>query len=128
MAKMVEAIPEFEGIGFSGAPSTSAGIYKVGSGEHYAGGGFHVYFAVQGVLLADLQRFLQVRLWNAGMGYISFARNGALLERTVIDLSVLSPERLIYEARPVLSNGLKQKERQWTHVKGKVFKGGSDAQ
>ncbi len=128
MAKLVEAIPEFEGIGYSGAPSTSAGIYKEGSDESYPGGGFHVYFVVQGVSLADLQCFLKVRLWNAGMGFISFARNGAMLERTIIDLSVLSPERLIYESRPVLGEGLKQKERQWTHVKGKAFKGSSDAQ
>lgn len=128
MAKLVEAIPELEGVGYSGAPSTSAGIYEEGSEVGYPGGGFHVYFAVQGISLSDLQRFLRVRLWNAGMGYISFASNGAMLERTLIDLSVLSPERLIYEARPVLGIGLKQEDRVWTHAKGKAFKGGSDAQ
>ena len=124
MDLMVKAMPELEGIGFSAIGSSSNGIYNNDSGAPYeGGGGLHAYIAIKGVDMEQLQQLLKVRLWNAGFGYISFARNGAMLERTIIDLSVLSPERLIYEARPVLGEGVGQKERVWTHKAGEVFTG-----
>ena len=65
-----------------------------------------MYIPMRGGTLESLRRWLRVKLWNAGFGYIGFARNGALLERTIVDLSVLSRERLIYAGPPVLRGGL----------------------
>ena len=67
-----------------------------------------------------------VHLWINGLGYIAFARNGAMLERTVIDPTVLSPERLIYEANPVLGEGLTRRARQWQHRDGIPLSGDFD--
>lgn len=129
MAKMVKAVPELAGIGYSATGSSSNGIYKSKTKEPYAGGGgMHIYVVIKDISLEEFKQFLKVRLWKAGLGYISFARNGAMLERTLIDLSVLSPERLIFEASPVLGEGISQKGRVWTHVDGEVFSGGSHAQ
>ena len=125
VAKLVQAMPELEGVGYSAVGSSSNGIFDEKTSEPYrGGGGMHIYIAVQGVDVDVLQQFLKVRLWNDGFGYISFARNGAMLERTIVDLSVLSPERLIYEAGPVLGAGVGQKPREWVHVEGSIFTGG----
>lgn len=122
MTKLINAIPELEGVGYSAAGSSSNGIFDESTGEPYqGGGGMHIYIAVKGIDLDQLQRTLPVKLWNAGLGYISFARNGAMLERTLFDLSVLSPERLIFEAKPQLSEGIAQKERVWTHMEGNAL-------
>ncbi len=111
MTKLFSAVPELAGVGYSAIGSSSNGIEDEKTGAPYSGGGgMHIYITVKGVELDQLQQYLKVRLWNAGMGFISFARNGAMLKRTLIDLSVLSPERLIYEAKPVLGEGVGQKE------------------
>ena len=78
-----------------------SGITVTATNKLYkGGGGLHVYISASDVDLLGLQRYLVVHLWIAGLGYIALARNGAMLERCIIDLSVLSPERLIYEAEP----------------------------
>ncbi len=124
MTKAIEACPELAGIAYSACGSASSGVFKKDTGEAYAsGGGMHIYLAIKNVDLEQLRRFLEARLWNAGFGYIAFAKNGAMLVRTVIDTSVLSPERLIYESRPVLGEGIGQKERTWRHHPGKTLKG-----
>ena len=124
MAKLVRAMPELEGVGYSGASSSSNGIIDEKTGSPYhGGGGMHIYIAAEDIELNQLQQYIEVKLWNAGMGFISFARNGAMLKRTLFDMSVLSPERLIYEARPILGEGVGQNLRVWTHVEGKVFTG-----
>ena len=103
MAKVVTACPELEGVGYSACGSASWGIYKKGTSEaHTDGGGMHIYIAIENVDLEQFRRFLEARLWLAECGYVAFARNGAMLVRTLVDTSVLSPERLIFEARPVL--------------------------
>ena len=122
MEKLVSAVPELAGVGYSAIGSSSNGIFDDKTGAPYSGGGgIHIYIAVEDIELDQLQQLLKVRLWNASMGFISFARNGAMLERTLFDMSVLSPERLIYEAKPVLDEGIGQRMRVWTHVEGRVF-------
>jgi len=95
MSKLQDVIPEFKIVAYSGCGSCSSDIFNTDTGAAYPGGGIHVYVAVNGIDLEVLRRFLEVKLWHAGLGYIAFARNGAMLERCIIDLTVLSPERLI---------------------------------
>ncbi|RDH82470.1 MAG: hypothetical protein DIZ80_09265 [endosymbiont of Galathealinum brachiosum] len=122
MKKLVTAIPEFEGMGYSAVGSSSNGIIdEITAAPFQSNGGMHIYIALKSIDLDQLKQFIKVRLWNSGLGYISYARNGAMLERTLLDLSVLSPERMIYEAKPVLGEGISQKPRIWNHKEGKAF-------
>lgn len=122
MDKLIKAIPEFNGIAYTSVGSSSNGIFDEKTEAPYSGGGgIHIYIAVKGIELDLLRQLMKVKLWNADLGYLSYARHGAMLERTLFDMSVLSPERLVYEAKPILGKGVGQKERVWTHVDGKVF-------
>jgi len=92
-------------------PSTSAGIYdrsgKLLKGE---GTGFHIYLPVRDG--CDIPRFIEVmgkRLILAGYGRIEFSRSGHMLVRTLIDLLVGSPERLVFEAGALCEDGLVQR-------------------
>jgi hypothetical protein len=124
MSKLKKAIPGFSFLAYSGAGSCSSGITVTATGEPYqGGGGLHVYIAVNDVDLKALRRYLVVHLCISGLGYIAFARNGAMLERCIIDLSVMSPERMIYEAKPILGEGLSRRTREWEHQDGTAFSG-----
>jgi hypothetical protein len=124
MSKLQAAVPGLELVAYSGSGSCSSGITITATNEPYqGGGGLHMYMPIRDVDLKAFRQYMEVRLWNAGFGYIAFARNGAILERSIIDLSVLSPERLIYEAAPVLDNGLSRRPREWQHRGGPAFSG-----
>jgi hypothetical protein len=45
---------------------------------------------------------LHQRLWLTGFGWIAIGRTGQQFERSLIDVAVASPERLIFEGPPVL--------------------------
>ncbi len=124
MEKLAQAIPELASVGYVGSTSSSAGLFNTETGEAYPGGGFHIYIAVENIDLDALKTRLEEALWIAGFGYIGFAKNGAMLTRTIIDLAVFSPERLIYEARPVLGDGIGQEQRVWTYKDGPALKVG----
>jgi hypothetical protein len=99
-------------------PSTSSGVRNEATGEVYAGsGGLHVYLHARDG--ADIARFLKAafeRMWLAGFGWITVSACGALLERSIIDASVGSPERLVFEGAPTLGAGLKQDAAMRTAV------------
>jgi hypothetical protein len=90
--------------------STSAGLYRVDTGERFAAsGGMHLYVPV--IDAADIGRFLKVlhaRCWLAGMGWMMLGAAGQLLERSLVDRSVGSPERLVFEGPPVVVPPLTQ--------------------
>ena len=75
-------------------------------------GGWHVF-----VLLADgteAERFLKLlhaRAWLAGLGWFLVGDAGQLLERTIVDTAVWKPERLVFEADPILDPGFSQGPR-----------------
>jgi hypothetical protein len=90
--------------------STSAGLRNEETGENFPGnGGQHVYlFAQNG---ADIPRFLkdlQKRAWLNGLGWILVAGRGALLTRSIVDVTVGSPERLVFEGPPSILAPLAQ--------------------
>lgn len=63
----------------------------------------------------DIPRFvnaLVVKLINAGYYYFKTDKNGKQLLRTIIDTQVFSPNHLIYEAAPILQNGITQQRPQ----------------
>lgn len=114
MAKLCGAVPGLKGVPWVGRGSSSQGIYNKSTGERYStGGGIHVYVATNITDLDALRQNLEVALWRAGLGYIEFARNGRRLPRTIIDLTVLSSERLIFEAAPILGPGVGRTPPVW---------------
>ena len=119
MYRITKAIPAFKKVGWVGRGSSSQGISNKKTGDPYAAtGGIHVYIAANTSDLDALKRDLEVALWRAGLGYVEFARNGRRLLRTIIDLSVLSPERLIFEAAPTLGPGVGRVAPSWERFDG----------
>ena len=102
---------EMGNAGWVSTPSTSSCIFdQTGKELRGEGSGFHLYFVVEHG--HDIPRFLKVlgkRLFLAGYGRVEISRSGALLFRTLIDLSVGSPERLDFAAGAVCEDGLVQK-------------------
>jgi hypothetical protein len=85
-------------------PSTSAGLLRSDTGERLAdSGGVHCYIVARDG--ADAVRFLRTlfdRCWLDGLGWIKLSKDGKMLERSIIDCLVASPERLVFEADPIL--------------------------
>ena len=90
--------------------STSAGLYRSDTGQKLPGSnGMHVYIVVFNG--DDVERFLPTlhdRCWLAGLGWMVVSSSGALLERSIVDRTVGSPERLVFEGPPILVQPLKQ--------------------
>lgn len=71
----------------------------------YENGGFHCYIIIKG----SVERFKELlwrSCWAKGHGSIKFAADGSILSRTIFDASVLSPERLVFEALPNIEGNL----------------------
>jgi hypothetical protein len=69
----------------------------------------HLYVAVTDG--TDIERFLgdlHARCWLAGLGWYMVGAAGQLLERSIVDRVVGTPERLVFEGPPVLDPPLVQ--------------------
>ena len=90
--------------------STSSYIFDSATGEMLKGeGGKHLTLLLSDQSRAkDLKELLEVRQWANGYGHVHISRDGKQLERTMFDLSVFAPERLVFEAGADLSPGLRQ--------------------
>ena len=90
--------------------STSAGLFRDDTGEKLPGSdGQHVFLVAQDG--EDIERFLKVlhaRCWLAGFGWYLISASGALLERSIVDHTVGTSERLVFEGAPVLDHPLQQ--------------------
>jgi putative DNA primase/helicase len=109
---VVELFSEIASSAWVSTPSTSACIYDSETGDELRGigAGFHLYLFPENA--TDIPRFLEIlgkRLWLAGYGRIEISRSGSLLVRTIIDLSVGSPERLDFVAGAVCGNSIEQR-------------------
>jgi hypothetical protein len=100
-------------------PSSSAGIVKPDGSEREATG-LHIFVKVANQ--RQSQKMLQLihdRCWEAGYGFFALARDGKLLERSLIDTTVHGPERLVFEANPNVLPPLKKR-----YIPDEVFFGG----
>ena len=90
--------------------STSAGIFNTATGQAFAGsGGMHIYALVEDG--ADIPRALAAlsdRLWLNGCGWLNVGTAGQILTRSIVDASVGSPERLVFEGAPIIEPPLAQ--------------------
>jgi hypothetical protein len=107
---LCSVLPVLENCAYVQRASTSAGLYREDTRERFLGsGGLHIYLTVRDG--ADIPRFLRAlheRCWLAGLGWYIVGVAGQLLERSIIDRMVGQPERLCFEAPPVLLPPLKQ--------------------
>jgi hypothetical protein len=115
VAAIVSLCPDFALAGHIRRRSTSAGVVNSETGAEYLSTGEHVYLLVKDG--ADIPRFLQAlhnRAWLAGLGWYMVGKAGQLLERSTVDKSVGSPERLNFEAKADLDPPLEQRPRRAT--------------
>ena len=100
--------------------SVSAGVYKINEQPSNNKKGFHVYLPVKDG--SDIERYGRVlfnKLWLNGHGFIALASNGAMLNRSIIDGAVFSPERLDFVGNPVIKGeGLNYKSIDPVYVMG----------
>lgn len=72
---------------------------------------FHAYILIENATDERVQTYkesLKNSCWKLGYGHVKISKSGSLLQRQIFDDVVLSPERLLYEARPTLAEGLTQ--------------------
>ncbi len=95
-------LPELANAGGVIRASTSAGIRDGTTGERFEGaGGLHLFLLVaDGQDIGRFLRALHRRCWLAGFGWLMVGAGGQLLERSIVDRMVGSPERLVFEGAP----------------------------
>ena len=106
------------GIASSGSvwrASTSANLVNEATGFRFPNDGQHGYVLIADG--ADADRFVKTlheRAYLAGLGWIVASKRGDALVKSVVDIAVRFPERLVFEAPPNLGPGLRQDPRPAT--------------
>ena len=124
-ATLVSILPALRTVEHVTRASTSAGLFRADTGAALpSSGGLHIYPTIRDS--ADGERFLKAlheRSWLAGFGWHFVGASGQLLERSIIDRMVGSPERLVFEGAPVLVPPLQQdrEKRRPVAVAGEVL-------
>jgi hypothetical protein len=112
LSVLTEVLPALQHAERHIRPSTSSGLLRSDTGERFAdSGGLHCYVVVRDG--ADAVRFLETlhdRCWLNGLGWIKLSKDGKKLERSIIDRSVAAPERLVFEADPILVKPIEQED------------------
>jgi hypothetical protein len=120
---LVTVMPALETVGMIERASTSAGLRHSKTGVTFPhSGGKHIAIPVQDA--ADIPRFLSdfhARCWLAGFGWGMVSAAGSFLERSIVDRSCGSPERLIFEGAPVIEPPLAQDARPAVAHEGAVL-------
>lgn len=110
--------PELRGYCRLIRPSSSAGVHRVGTLPDDLDG-LHIFVLLPDVSKSpDVLRNLHARCWEHGLAWWMISASGSRLDRGVIDVSVASPERLSFEAAPILDAGLVRDHRPTVVVEG----------
>jgi hypothetical protein len=119
-AKLIQLLPELSQCEMLLLGSSSSGIYKIGDNPlNLKIGGIHVYFLVNdGTKIPAIGERLKYAAWMNGYGYHKVTSDGKLLPRHLMDDAVYSPERLIFESKPILGTGIDSMERQYKYWPG----------
>ena len=91
-------------------PSTSSGLCDTRDGRKFSDGdGRHVYlFASDGADIPRATEALHERLTLAGYGWAWVTKGGAVVDRSIIDASVATPEHWAFEGDPKIEPPLAQ--------------------
>lgn len=99
---IVDVVPEIATAPMLVKASSSAGI-RLPDGLARSASGLHCYVLVaDGRQIPKMLPLIHDRLWAAGLGFLTVSRSGSLLERSLVDTTVGSPERLIFAADPIV--------------------------
>jgi hypothetical protein len=94
--------PELQHVAHVTRPSASASLIDADTRARLLDGGGHGYFLIDdGTTMKAILDQLHRLCWAHGLGWIAISRAGQLLERSLIDVSVASPERIVNEGPPV---------------------------
>ena len=107
-AQMAQICPALAGAGRLITPSSSNRVLLPDGSLAKPSPATHTFVKVQDA--SDVERFgkmLDVRAWLNNFGYIRTGNIGQQLKRTIFDVSVFTPERLVFESAPVAGKGLK---------------------
>ena len=89
-------------------PSSSAGVHLPGTHPSNSTG-FHMFVRLRNASqVPKALQALHARCWDCGLGYHLISKSGQQLDRSIIDVSVGSPERLIFTADPILLDGIQR--------------------
>ena len=95
--------PDLANADFLVRPSSSAGVCVAGETPADATG-FHMFVRLKSASdIPSALRALHAKCWQHGLGYHLISKSGQMLDRSIIDVSVGSPERLIFTAPPYLA-------------------------
>jgi hypothetical protein len=111
---LCEVLPALETVALVKRSSTSSGLRNAETGETFPhSGGEHLVIPVLDA--GDIPRFLSDlhdRCWLNGFGWGIASGCGSFLERSIVDKSCGSPERLIFEGAPIIEPPLVQAARE----------------
>jgi len=111
IAALFHIWPEAQAGAYLFRPSSSDGITAPGVPPTQSAG-LHGYFLVSDVARsADILKTLEARAWIEGLAWTALSKSGATLARSIVDTAVGSPERLIFEAPPILTAPLTRIKR-----------------
>lgn len=100
--------PELEQGDFLLKPSSSSGVHLPGT-QPSTSAGFHMFVRLRNAsYVPKALQALHARCWGCGLGYHLISKSGQQLDRSIIDVSVGSPERLIFTADPILLDGIQR--------------------
>lgn len=107
--------PELENSDFVVRPSSSAGVHIIGDPAPSVSG-FHMFVRLKRATdIPQALKTLHSRCWLHGLGYHMISKSGHLLDRSIVDITVGSPERLIFTAPPILGEGI-VREHQYAAI------------
>lgn len=102
------AVPELRGVTMCGKPSSSSYLTHPDGSSLVGASGAHLFIPVMNARrIPEFGRIIAGRLWLAGLGFIKISGAGRPIETTILDQSVLSPERLCF-VRATCENGVRQ--------------------
>jgi hypothetical protein len=123
IAALTIVLPDLDFIAHVERASTSSGVSNSATGESYPGSASrHIYVMVKDQ--RDIPRFLKTlrdRLWLNSAGWGTISAVGSFLDRSVVDVAVGSPERLIFEGGPLVAKPLIQAPRLAKVTTGKLL-------
>jgi len=112
-----EIEPCFDSVEFLLSYSSSSFVYKGTSDKITPKRSYHLYFKTNSIIFDSLKEHLKIKLFLNKYNNIELDNNDRIRNKSIIDLSVFSPERIILETPPVLSNGLYQNRPANTVIK-----------
>lgn len=109
-AAISSVCPGLKGAARVERPSTSSGLCDTRDGRKFSDGdGRHVYlFAPDGADIPRATEALHERLTLAGYGWAWVTKGGAVVDRSIVDASVATPEHWAFEGDPKIEPPLAQ--------------------